>query len=48
MELYILTGMVLLLCFLVCLGLIYNAVQVDYEEFPDKYHKNEMRKIEDT
>lgn len=48
MKVYILTGVFLLACFLLCIMLINEAVSIDIEEFPDKYHKNEMRKIEDT
>ena len=44
MELYILTATILLLCFLVCFGLVCNAVQIDSEEFPDKYHKKRGEK----
>ena len=43
MKVYILTGVFLLACFLLCIMLINEAVSIDTEEFPKKYDKDKKK-----
>lgn len=40
MKYLLFVGVILLICFLISLFLIYQAVQIDVQEFPEKYRKD--------